>query len=347
MEKRTAPHAWLSNFIVLILISVCSLTVYAQTPEPLLEKMFGTKTPESQCKTLSRHPSGDLQSFDEPLNKAIQTYLTAWRKEDDKGIFDSLHASNQDAFSQKKVYALLSHMKKAYGIPLEFSILRIWGVYTKKESDVSIECTDEGLNVLPMYGYPLQIYVWMQVRGEKELGRLLTTFVMTKGLWKVGSLHLQQWTFGGKDPGTWMENADLDLKNKNNISAYVKYELAKKLIVESGPIQFPDKGILIQKLADLKKSYNWEKKIREELKGFDLPRIASFHVNKIGPALLLYWRLGKQTEQAVRELTCKRMGETLSKANMIKGLAGVRCHFLYPQHPIDQESPLKGVFYKF
>ena len=351
MEKRTAYHVSLNNLVLTLFF----LTIFtfdkaraADAPDIAIAKQFfGNAKPATQCKTLSRHPSGDIKSISPEANKFVQSYLELWRKEDAKGIYELLYPSAQKSFSVYKIKALFQHMKQSYKGPLEYTALRVWGIYTKDGNPEPIDCEDENLKIFPVYGSPLQLLAWMQIRGERELGRLSTMFIYSGGTFKIATLTLQQWTFGGKDPESLMADGDKDAKEKNYVSAFVKYDLAKKLIDESGNIAYPDTVILKDKLNELKKTHDWEPLIKSKLKNYDLPRIASYYATNKGPALLVYYRLKKQTEQDVREQTCKNMGKTLSDSNLLKGLAGLRCNFLYPQHSADQEGPLKGIFYAF
>ena len=131
---------------------------------------------------------------------------------------------------EKKILGIMLSQAAKLGKPLEVSYHSIWSLYDKTGAPGLKKCAENKVKLNSLYGYPLQFVAWLQLLGKKDLGRLHLSIVPEDGRWYLASLHATQWTHLKKDFRSWLQEAESDWNNKKYFSAYIKINLASKLI---------------------------------------------------------------------------------------------------------------------
>ena len=182
--------------------------------------------------------------------------------------------------------------------------------------------------------------------GQKELGRLHITLVPTKGRWNIGSFHLQQWTHEGKDFATWAEEGEKNLHMDAKSAAFVKLDLAQKLLNGGGylKINLRDEVIAMRNKASDPKE--WESTISSALVGWNTAYVSSMLVEG-GAGILVRISISKEitSDQMVQE--CQKISAALKSKNLHHHLMGVRCNFLLPKEDPKKDGLLGGLFVAF
>jgi hypothetical protein len=247
LTKKAAVAAWRKNKLLKALclvstfaFSMRSLPVKAASPakaaseasstEQLRSKIFKDSEGTANCRTLKTDPRGQI-GLDPHIDQFIADLIRAIRTKDALVLQPMFHPRlNTGLFALKEA---LAKIDATFGGPLDVSIYRLWALNTVDGSAKGLECVDDKVTVYPHYGYSLEFGLWLQVMGQKEVGRIFTTIVPVEDKWYLGSFQSQQWTHAGKDPSAWIDDAAKDVSKGLKESAYVKYDIASKLL-ESG-----------------------------------------------------------------------------------------------------------------
>ena len=134
---------------------------------------------------------------------------------------------NTSLFAVKEI---LAKVDTTLGGPLDVSVYRLWALNTVDGSPKGLHCDGDELTVHPHYGYALQFGIWLQIMGQKEIGRAFATIVPVGDKWYLGSFYAQQWTHASKDPIAWAQQAQRDLEKGQKEAAFVEFDVASKLL---------------------------------------------------------------------------------------------------------------------
>src|SRR5690606_13636117 len=144
-------------------------------------------------------------------------------------------------------------------------LFKLWALNTVDGSTKALHCDEGRLNLYPLYGYPLQFGVWLQIMGQKELGRIYMTIVPADGKWNVGSLNAQQWTHEGKDFATWTEEALKLSRMGHKPAAWVKFDVSAKLLDGGGFVDIEMRNEVLAARDREMSQADWEKQMRKVL----------------------------------------------------------------------------------
>ena len=240
---------------------------------------------------------------------------------------------------------IMATISRSLGSPWELSLLRAFRL-PDSEAFLSegIWCEGEGVRLFPHYGYKSQWFLWFQLSGSRELGRLFVSLVPEPGAsWKIGYLNFQKWTHGGKNPRTWIEEADQELKQGNEIAAGARYRLALKLIAGNPHLSlgaYPQLKAWIHKVSP---DERWQGLIRSALPGDRLVRIASLFASD-GLGFLLRFHLDEEIPGKEVRAHCQERLARLQKKSWFRGFRGIRCSYHLPGEPEGAEGRLGSLY---
>ena len=243
---------------------------------------------------------------------------------------------------------ILATMHAILGKPWNVSLLKAWFLKDSASfTSAGALCEQEGVRIFPHYGFTSQWFVWLQVSGPKELGRIFFTVVPDKSSgnrsWSLGFLRFQKWTHAQMDPLMWIAEGDKQLRSGNVIAAGVRYHLGK-LLLEGNPhlhiVAAHELESWLNKnlprdewLGLVKKSLAPEKVITS--KGIYVPS---------GMGLMVRFQLNKEkTGQDIRT-HCQTHLSELNKKIWFKDFLGVRCSYQIKGEPEGKEGRLGSLY---
>ncbi len=360
LTKKAAVAAWRKNKLLkaLCLVSTFafnmrSLPVKAASPakaasetsstEQLRSKIFKGSEGTANCRTLKTDPRGQI-GLDPRIDQFIADLIRAIRTKDALVLQPMFHPRlNTGLFALKEA---LAKIDATFGGPLDVSIYRLWAINTVDGSAKGLECVDDKVTVYPHYGYSLEFGLWLQVMGQKEVGRIFTTIVPVEDKWYLGSFQSQQWTHAGKDPSAWIDDAAKDVSKGLKESAYVKYDIASKLL-ESGLNLKAVTAADVAKDRDAlfnKKSFG--ELIHKLLPNKDVAYAATMLVTD-GAGVLVRMHSPGEISLVDMKVRCRKIADTLAKQPWTSSLVGVRCAYLMPGEKGEFDGGMGSLFVPF
>lgn len=225
-----------------------------------------------------------------------------------------------------------------YGPRYDVQIFRVWRL---QSSDTKpIECLEDELSLGPHYGHEEQYAIWLQISGEREIGRSFFTLVPHQG-WKIGVWHTQQWTFQQKDPDHWIDEG-LKLQKKSPWGAFIYLDLAAKLMDGAGYLFLQRKKDAEATLQHLFNLENELKKLRPSIDPAIVGIASAFTPD--GPGLEISFVPNPKKSITDLKHDCRTAIRNLLQQKQFswRTSGGARCRFV---EAIDQgfrESPLGG-----
>lgn len=306
-------------------------------------------------RSCSRNPTPLTQASGAGVVGQTQEILGALRTGRESHVLKRFHprlAVTRTVFSKT-----MERLKDLAGEPLEFSLLGVWSLVTPGGDPSLLPCDGAGWTVAPHYGFDRQELVVVQVMGQKELARVLWTWVPKGDEWYLGSWHVQQWTVGGGDYRKWGERGDSAQKAGRRELAYLYYDVGHKLLHSTYLLQFDDTGALAKARDSLFAHDLWVQRTRDLLsqdsakEGSFRPSLAyaASTLEAGGAGLLLQFQLDKEGTSRERTEACRRAASTVWEsvtAGEAEGVVGIRCNFLLPGEATgtsDKPSKLGGI----
>ena len=315
----------------------------AAPTEQLRAKLFQGSEDTAVCRGTKTDPRGQI-GLDPRIDQFIADLIRAIRTKDALILQPMFHPRlNTGLFALKEA---LAKIDATFGGPLDVSIYRLWALNTVDGSAKGLECQGDKVTVYPHYGYPLQFGLWLQVMGQKEVGRIFTTIVPVEDKWYLGSFQSQQWTHAAKDPSAWIEDAAKDVSKGYKESAYVKYDIASKLL-ESGTNLKAGISDDVAKDRDAlfnKKSFG--ELIHKLLLSEDVAYAATMLVTD-GAGILVRINSTGEISLVDMKARCRKVADTLAKQPWTSSLAGVRCAYLMPGEKGEFDGGMGSLFVPF
>lgn len=341
------------RFIFAILpIFLFGLTTQARSAEPLPEYLkkfkdayFKDADPKvPACVVADRGPGISVEKVDLKLDQFLEAILSNLRHEEHQKFREMFHPRAKAPHDiGEKIFA---NIKNTYEKPWQFSVFRLWALYDAEASKEHIPCPgDEGVTLTTRYGYPLQFGLWLQVMGQNELGRIFVAVVPDRtGAWKIGGWHFQQWTHQGKDSSQLVQEALAAENNKDIITAYVKLDVAQKMLFGGEFLTYPVKEEILKHRASLLKSEDWLERVKNVSKNPEVV-YAGTALGKDGIGYLLRQRVpGELTVEDLRK-KCDYLASNLREAKWIhEQTGGLKCEFLMPGETLEREGKLGGFY---
>lgn len=288
----------------------------------------------------------DLVGLDPSFDLSIKDkLLKSLEASDADGLLSLFHPRLKEAVRNQVLEALALH-QTVLKDPLQASILSFWFLHAKDGAVMDLRCEgvhpQESVTVSTHYGYPFQLALWIQLMGEKELGRVFVTLVPKNGTWVLASFHTQKWTHLGRSPDDWVKEAGLELKEDLKISAYIKLDFAKKLYEGSSRFQTSKKDEIGKKQDSVMSRSDWEQAIQAQLSSWKIPYMSSIVMEK-GVGLFLRVEYAQEVPPVQTQKDCQQIKDDLSKQPWFHRISHLRCGFL-----IRGEDPKKdGVMGSF
>ncbi|TWW08789.1 hypothetical protein E3A20_20820 [Planctomyces bekefii] len=249
-------------------------------------------------------------------------------------------------------------LANTYGPKQDVTVFRLWALnvpdpdlnasstLSGDKTPSEIPCTADDLSVHAMYGYPLQFGVWLQILGEKEVGRIYLSIVPTQGRWNLGAFHAQQWTHAEKDPEQWLLNAQRIESLKLPEAAFVAYDIASKLLDGGNLVIMNQRAEVLKRRDAIMTPEQFQDKIRKTLSEYKVLASNSLFVVGGGGVLV---RIEVPSEISVEQLknTCAAISSKLKRESWSQELNGVRCNVNLPKENPKVDGAIGGVYLAF
>ncbi len=199
-----------------------------------IEQLIFPKGSKESCRQIDRSLRPKLNAIAPGVLKTTNDLIRLVEEKKSGQLAGLFHSRMKISSNQMKL--LFKKIGVVYGWPVDVTEHRLWSIHSKKSPKL-VACKNDQLAIGPHYGYQIQFGVWLQLLGQRELGRIYASLVEHQpGQWKLGTLHLQQWTHKEVDPYQWVEQA-LEEKSRGSITqAFIKLDLARKLLNGGGYI---------------------------------------------------------------------------------------------------------------
>lgn len=311
--------------------------------EDLRLKLFKDQAAKPGCGAVQIDPKGN-SGVDAELDGFLKTAVEAIKKKDDKGLQPLFHPRlNVGLLAIQETFAKLDNQ---YGAPFDVSVYRLWALNTVDGSPKGLTCEDDRLTVNPQYGYPIQFGVWLQVMGQRELGRIFLAIVPAEGRWNIGAFHAQQWTHDSKDFATWAEEGVQNDRMGMKEAAYIKFDIASKLLDGGGFVEISMRDEATKARDAVMSFANFDKSVRQALKDFDVVQTATLLVVG-GSGVLVRIKVPAEISVENMQKECNRTAETLMKQQWTGYVEGIRCSYLLPNEDPKKEGQMGGMFVRF
>ena len=316
----------------------------ANSPKEAIRLKLFKEPQKAACAAVQIDPRGATGGMDPELDGFLKQVLTALKAKDDKALQPLFHKRLN--ISLQAIQETFARLDNTYGAPLDVSVYRLWALNTVDGNPAGLKCEDDRLTVSPMYGYPLQFGVWLQVMGQKELGRIYLSIVPADGHYNLGAFHAQQWTHDSKDFASWTEEAQQATHMGYKEAAYVKYDLASKLLDGGGFIDIALRDDVTKARDLVMPQAAWEKSVKTTLKDYDVVYTSTLLVVG-GAGVLARIKVPAELSLETMKTTCRKAAETLAKEAWTTYVEGLRCSFLLPKDDPKADGAMGGLFVPF
>ncbi len=312
-----------------------------QSPrEDIRKKIFPEGTPDKACKIISKDPSGVVE-VDPGLTNALQSLIKGINSSDDKALLPLFHPQIKVKSAQVKV-ALIS-IQKISGSKPDATLFRAYGINNISGDSGAVHCAEDGLLLHPLYGHPLQAGVWIQAMGQDEVTRVYVILIPSKEKWLIGAWHVQQWTHAGKDYTAWREEAEGLASRKEDLAAWLYFDITTKLMDGGKFIIFPVAEDIAAERAKVLNGKVILDLFAAKLPGEKLVYASSLFSRKGASILLRFGIPGEWSANAIME-HCRAKYKHLSQESWMKSVAGIRCDYVLPKESTQKEGALGGIF---
>jgi len=313
--------------------------------EVLRSKIFqGTKSVRL-CQQMSREKDKPWVPDDSALSALIEKISSALKSEDAKSLVPLFHKRLK--ISENAVKTEFRALVSIVGAPFDVSVFRLWALNSPDGSAKAISCAKDELSVYPLYGYPLQFAIWLQVQGQSELARIFIALVPDEsGKWVIGAYKTNQWTHHGKDYSAWIDEARKKIKADAKFGMYVDLDIASKLLLPQGFLDFDFLKTVRGAREEVLTTEYFERQIKETLQEQtkDLPVVyISTLLVPSGSGILLRMKTTKELPAGELRKRCESLAKTLFVKPWAESLSGLRCSLVFPSEKPDQEGVLGGL----
>jgi hypothetical protein len=308
--------------------------------ESFRKRVFPEGSPDRACKIISKDLRGAVAE-DAGLTESIESLIKAIKTSDGKMLVSLFHPQLKVRLSQAK--ATLTSIQLISGDKVDATLFRAYGLNNLDGETQAINCPDDGLMLHPLYGHPFQAGVWIQALGRDEVTRVYAIMVPTKEKWLIGAWHVQQWTHAGKDFTVWRTEAEDLVAKKQDIAAWIYFDLTAKLLAGGKFVVFPVAKDIETERAKLLSGKSLKETLAEKFLPEKLVYASSLFSRKGASFLLRFGIPEEWSANAIRE-HCRAKFKQLSKESWMSALAGVRCDYVLPRESIEKEGAQGGIF---
>jgi hypothetical protein len=310
------------------------------------------------CQVLTVSPSGKL--VDRPKTSAIpspaidsfattvETIAAGLKKGDAASLASLFHQRLK--MTSAVLANRLAELRARYGDPVDISPLKAMWLDTVDGDPAPIPCDFDGVTVNPLYGYSQQASLWFQASGQADIARIMIGVVPVPqsrgGGWKIGYLHVQQWTHAGKDPLAWIESARVTRDQKHPIGAWTQFDIAEKLLRGSGFATYAAQSGAISERDAIMSPKQWLAEIARHSNGLAFEDAVSLLAPR-GAGVWMKVRLAKELSTVEIQDHCKAVAKNLTTSKLSDGLSGIRCSYYRPGESLAKDSATGGLFVPF
>jgi hypothetical protein len=311
--------------------------------EKLREKIFAPALATPACTIVKSDPRGGT-GLDDELDAFVRMVIKDIKTKNDTALQLLFHKRLKVALPA--VAEALAKLDITYGKPYDVSVYRMWAFNTVDGTPSGLPCAEDGLTAYPHYGYPLQFGLWLQVMGEREIGRIYVTIVPAEGRWNLGSFHVQQWTHASKDFQAWAEDAAKSAHEGHKEAAFIKYDIAAKLLDagKSLDLKVADDAAKARDAVMTREA--WDKSVRDALKGYDVGYTSTLLVVDGAGTLVRIKTPGEISVEDIRH-SCQKVAEKLLEQPWAADTGGMRCSYILPREDPAKEGGLGGIYLSF
>lgn len=344
-----------NNFFVIVplkLLAYCSIFLcntnayadegpIASSLEETVIKAIYSDTPTTGCTRIGQGPKAKLENIDSQLNLMLHDVLKFLSGDSSVNIHKLFHKRTR---VKKRIgKEIQSILKKTLIEPFNFSIYRIWTMYSEDLNKHIHQC-EEGVSITSLYGYKVQFGVWIQVLARNELARIYVSIVPNKSSWKIAGFHIQQWTHLGKDFEAWTREALEDKANGQTVTAWTKFDTAQKMLFGGDFLSYTVRSAILENRDQTFSREKLRAFINNQLNDADIAYVGSM-LGSDGAGLLIRERLKKEISVNDMKARCNNLGRRLIKVNAISNSSGgIYCGFLAPREDPTKDGALGGFF---
>jgi hypothetical protein len=312
-----------------------------QSPrEDVRKKIFPDGTPDKACKVISKDPAG-VVAVDPGLTSALQSLIKGINTSDDKLLLPLFHP--QIKVKSAQVKAALMSIQRISGSKTDATLFRAYGINNVSGDSGAVHCAEDGLLLHPLYGHPLQAGVWIQALGQDEVTRVYVILIPSKDKWLIGAWHVQQWTHAGKDYTAWRQEAEALAVGKEDLAAWLYFDITAKLMDGGKFIVFPVAEDIATERSKLLGGKAVLDLLQAKVPEDKLVYVGSLFSRKGASILLRFGIPGEWSANAIRE-HCRAKYKGLIKESWMKSVAGIRCDYVMPKESTLREGALGGIF---
>lgn len=312
--------------------------------EKMRVAIFGTEAATPGCALVKTIDKEAVAKLDKDLDKFLKDLLAAVKSRDEMSLQPLFHKRTNTSLAA--IGESHARMASVVGLPLDVSIYKLWALNTVDGTPKGLNCDDEGVTAFPLYGYPLQFGLWLQVMGKTEVGRIFLSIVPAEGRWNIGSYHFHQWTHAEKDAGTWVKDAFSARDAGDLTGSYMRFDLAKKLLNAGKFLEIPAALDAEKAREAIMSSDKFIETVRMGMTKEDVPFIATLLVVD-GVGLLYRMRVAEEISTVDIKKRCREHATKVKNQTWAKGITGLRCSFLMPREAPEKEGALGGIYIAF
>lgn len=265
----------------------------------------------------------------------VELIETVLREGDRKTLLRMFHPRIREANKDKKFPWPIGSDR------VQSTISGLWAVHTPDKSARDILCSGEDIYLSGQYGYPLQFFVWVSLSSEKDIYRVMVNVVPYDGSLYITSLHGQKWTHTGKNPLMWVQEGDRDYQNKNFMSAYLKYDLAKKLLYGASFFRLTLEDRIIENVEKYLNPQQWLARLNLIFPDHKVVWGESIF-NSEGVGLSLRFALPRELSSAEFREHCRVSLRTLKAQPWFAEISSLRCSYTLPHETNPRKDGISG-----
>ncbi|MBP9708467.1 MAG: hypothetical protein KBD78_12555 [Oligoflexales bacterium] len=315
-----------------LIVTLLFISIQAVGEDLLSKKLLKEIFPESSkiavCKTLKPVASQKYDFLGPEASSALEKLLQNLRSENIEQLQKLFHPRLK--IKKSDINGVISSIWASYGKKSSINIYKIMAVTNPEDQPELIPCQNETYAIRAQFGYPIQLAGLIQITGKKEIGYLFVSLVPYNNSFVIGAFHSWQWTHLHKDHQAWVEEAHKDFAEKRPELAWVKIDIARKLL--DGKPYFQDEKL--QEYSNIAKDLLKQEQVFTDIKTALLPKKIEYIGTSLttqGISLLIRSRLEKELSTNQLRAFCQESFEALNaKFPSLKELNGLYCGFLAP-----------------
>jgi hypothetical protein len=336
----------MQKFIFGLYFLIFSASSYAEddTVEIMRKKLFADALDKPACLTFPKNLKDDAKLIDPKLAQFLKNLTTGFQSSSAKVLQPLFHPKLQTTVGQ--INEILASQKATLGAPIEASVFMLWALNTVDGSPTPLNCggvENSTITVQPQFGPNLQIGVWLQLMGQNELGRVFSILINKNNEWYLGSLHYHQWTHSGKNYEQWYALGKADFEANLKPAAYVKLDIARKLLDGRDQFQLGIHQEMVQFQESVLTITAFEKDMRDILKDWNITSMSSI-LAKNGAGIAFRIELPQEISANALKADCAKMATVLAAQKWFQKLDGFKCSYLMKGEDPTREGKLGGLY---